>query len=451
MGHSYRRLGVHGKPRYAAIYHDARGVRRSAGTFATRREADRAWATAEADAVLGRGRDPRRGRITLTAYVTGVWLPNHQLEHTTRQRYTYQIDKYLIPEFGTMRMSDIAPAQVREWITRLKDQGVSASTIADVKTVLSAIFTTALNDQITAIHPCRGVKTPTVARKPRTIVTPEQFDLIHSALPEQRWQVLVELDVESGLRWGELTELRVRDFNATTRMLTVARAVVEINARFRDPDDPRFAVKDYPKDKEYRRVKLSPEIAAAVSEHIRANALGRDDLLFAIPTSEPASDATPIDDTPPPNPDELGRTAPNAGGRTHQHGTLTGYSLGGCRCDHCRSAYARYRAQRRAAGKDDPRLGRTVNTDGHIPRRWFAQHIWQPALTAAGLDFHVRVHDLRHAHASWLLAGGADIQVVKERLGHGSLRTTEKYLHTLPNADDTALHALRRIRTRTTQ
>jgi hypothetical protein len=38
--------------------------------------------------------------------------------------------------------------------------------------------------------------------------------------------------------------------------------------------------------------------------------------------------------------------------------------------------------------------------------------------------------DLRHAHASWLLAGGADLQVVKQRLGHGSLRTTEKYLNT---------------------
>jgi hypothetical protein len=42
--------------------------------------------------------------------------------------------------------------------------------------------------------------------------------------------MLVELDVESGLRWGEPTELRVRDFNSATRMLTVARAVVEINA-----------------------------------------------------------------------------------------------------------------------------------------------------------------------------------------------------------------------------
>jgi site-specific recombinase XerD len=452
MGHSYRREGVTGKPRYAAMYHDARGLRRSAGTFATKREADRAWAAAEADALLGHGRDPRRGRITFNAYVTGSWLPNHQLEHTTRQRYSYQIGKYLVPEFGAMRMSDIAPVHVREWVTRLKDQEVSASTIADLKTVLSAIFTTALNDQIAAIHPCRGVKTPTVARKPRTIVNPEQFDLIHSALPETRWRMLIELDVESGLRWGELTELRVRDFNPASRMLTVARAVVEINARFRDPDAPRFVVKDYPKDKEYRRVKLSPDIAAVLREHIQTNHLGRDDLLFAMPEPEPEPNLATADDAPPPDSAQLGRTDPNSDGRTYQHGTVTAYNLGACRCQHCRDACARYRAERRADGKDDPRnggLGRKINTDGHIPRRWFAQHIWKPAVTSAGLDFNVRVHDLRHAHASWLLAGGADIQAVKERLGHGSLRTTEKYLHTLPDADETALDALRRTRTRT--
>lgn len=64
------------------------------------------------------------------------------------------------------------------------------------------------------------------------------------------------------------------------------------------------------------------------------------------------------------------------------------------------------------------------------------------------MTFHVRGHDLRHAHASWLLAGGADLQVVKERLGHSSISTTEKYLHTLPDTDDTALDAFAKIRNR---
>ena len=74
--------------------------------------------------------------------------------------------------------------------------------------------------------------------------------------------------------------------------------------------------------------------------------------------------------------------------------------------------------------------------------------MWLPALKAAGLEIPVRVHDLRHAHASWLLAGGADPQVVKQRLGHGSLRTTERYLHTPSEADETALEALSKIRNR---
>ncbi len=77
-----------------------------------------------------------------------------------------------------------------------------------------------------------------------------------------------------------------------------------------------------------------------------------------------------------------------------------------------------------------------------VSRAWFRRHIWQPALAQAGLPFHVRVHDLRHAHASWLLSGGADLQAVKDRMGHARLTTTEQYLHTLPHADAATITAL---------
>jgi hypothetical protein len=124
------------------------------------------------------------------------------------------------------------------------------------------------------------------------------------------------------------------------------------------------------------------------------------------------------------------------------HATLSAYTAGRCRCTLCRRAFADYRAARRADGKDEPREPRQQQTDGHLPRDWFNRKVWQPAVRAAGLELPVRMHDLRHAHASWLLAGGADLQVVKERLGHASIATTERYLHTLPDADDTALDAL---------
>jgi site-specific recombinase XerD len=60
----------------------------------------------------------------------------------------------------------------------------------------------------------------------------------------------------------------------------------------------------------------------------------------------------------------------------------------------------------------------------------------------------MRMHDLRHAHASWLLAGGADLKTVMDRLGHSQIQTTQKYLHTLPEADEQALAALTRIESR---
>lgn len=138
-------------------------------------------------------------------------------------------------------------------------------------------------------------------------------------------------------------------------------------------------------------------------------------------------------------------TEPNETGRQYRHGTLTAYNAARCRCEHCRGAYADYRARRRSGGKDDPRKPRVRGTDGHIPADWFRHQVWEPARKAAGLA-KVRIHDLRHAHASWLLAGGADVQVVKERLGRAGISTTEKYLHSLPTADETALAALTRIR-----
>jgi len=96
---------------------------------------------------------------------------------------------------------------------------------------------------------------------------------------------------------------------------------------------------------------------------------------------------------------------------------------------------------------DSPRGSRERDTDGHIPRDWFRRNIWTPACEAAGIHPPVRIHDLRHANASWLLAGGADLQVVKERLGHRSIATSEKYLNPARGGRD-ALAAMDRVRKR---
>lgn len=441
VGFVKKRVGVNGKPRYTAVYLDARGSERSAGTFPTKEAANAAWKAAEVKLSEGRIGDPARGRQTFESYVTREWLPNHVIEVTTREGYTGQIRKHIMPWFGPMKMNEILPWNVREWIAALQRQGVTPANIRALRSILSGIFTTALNDQVTFLHPCKGVKIPTVPKKPLTIISPEQFDTLYAALPDADTRMLIETSIDSGMRWGELTELRVKDLDLGSGIVTVSRAVAYVSAKYH-PEGKHFLVKEYPKDREFRRFKLSPDVVARLANHIKTHALGHDDLLFTYePKHKPR--LTVVED-----PEDLGLTEPNEAGRTYRHGTMSAYNAAKCRCDHCRAACARYRAERRAQGKDNPRPPRVVDTDGHISRNWFYYQIWRPALKKAKIDIKVRIQDLRHAHASWLLAGGADLQVVKERLGHGSIRTTENHLHTLPDADTTALDALARVRQR---
>ncbi|MHB8736951.1 MAG: tyrosine-type recombinase/integrase [Terriglobales bacterium] len=450
MGFVRERPGTNGGVRYQALYDDVKGHRRSAGTFVTEAEAVRAWQRAEDRQADGRSSDTRRTRQRFRRYVEDVWLPHHEMEARTRETYTYYLNKHILPVFGSMRINEIQPADVREWVSDLKAAGASPTVIRQCHTILSAVFTTAFNDQMTRLHPCRGVKTPPVAKKLRTIITPDQFDQLYTALPSDTARLMAEVLIESGLRWAELIELRPIDLNTRMRMLTVSRVAVELVAKFH-PTGGRFLIKDYPKDREHRRIKLALHIADQLQAHITEHELAPDDLLFTPTLVLPRAEPSPLQLVS--EPVDLGLTEPNAAGRQYRHGTLTGYNPGGCKCEHCRGAYATYRAERRAAGKDQhaaPRTtrSRTLTTDGHIPRSWFREHVWKPALDAAGIGVRVRTHDLRHAHASWLLAGGADLQTVKERLGHGSIVTTEKYLHTLAETDDIAVTALAAIRQR---
>ena len=142
--------------------------------------------------------------------------------------------------------------------------------------------------------------------------------------------------------------------------------IVEVSKRSSRTGE-RMLLKPYPKDNERRTFGVRPGWLADVAEHIPANGIGRDDLLFSTEAGTPIS----------------------------------------------------------------------CNT--------FRSRVWLPGVQASGVDVAVRVHDLRHAHASWLLAGGGDLKGVMDRVGHAQIQTTQKYLHSLPETDQKNLHALTRI------
>jgi site-specific recombinase XerD len=71
-----------------------------------------------------------------------------------------------------------------------------------------------------------------------------------------------------------------------------------------------------------------------------------------------------------------------------------------------------------------------IDQTSHLPRNIW-RNIWNKAIDKSAIGWLPRTHDLRHANATQLLKNGIDVHEVKERLGHQSIKTTERYLHRL--------------------
>ena len=88
-----------------------------------------------------------------------------------------------------------------------------------------------------------------------------------------------------------------------------------------------------------------------------------------------------------------------------------------------------------ADGRDEGRL-MLSNTGRPLERVAVWQIVRRNAIRAGMKDVHP--HMLRHSFATHLLAGGADLRVVQELLGHADIATTQVYTH----VDHTRLRAV---------
>ncbi len=352
--------------RYIAVYRDPAGRKRSAGTFSSRRAAERAAHQVDEKALDRSWVDPHHGKITFRRYVEEQWWPSRHLEVSTRAAYRSYLDGHFLPYFGDMPLSAVLPTTVQGWVTAATAGGLSPRSVRKYHALLHSIFRRAVKDRLLPVDPAADTELPKVVPGSLRVLTPEEFDLLLAQMPV-KYQLLMLTAIETGLRWGELIALRPASIDVYTRSLHVRQVYIEVS-RKHSPTGQRMILKEYPKDDRPRTLRISTTLLAALAAHITAGGLRPPDLLWS------------------------------------------------------------------------------TEADTPISRNTFRTRIWLPAQKNARLGFHVRWHDLRHAHASWLLAGGADLKTVMDRMGHSQITTTQRYLHTLPDADDQAIAAFDRTR-----
>lgn len=73
---------------------------------------------------------------------------------------------------------------------------------------------------------------------------------------------------------------------------------------------------------------------------------------------------------------------------------------------------------------------------GPLRRANFRARVWFPGLRDAGIEDHMRFHDLRHTNATLAAASGAPLRAVMHRLGHASSAAALRYQHRLEGQDE---------------
>ena len=125
-----------GETRFVACYRDPEGRQRSAGTYSSRRAAERAAHREEAKVRDGAWHDHSRGQVTFAEYVETVWLPSKHVETSTLAAYRSYLDKHFIPTFGRRPMGKILPSEIQRWVTTATTDGLSAESVSKYNTML---------------------------------------------------------------------------------------------------------------------------------------------------------------------------------------------------------------------------------------------------------------------------------------------------------------------------
>ncbi|GAA4727051.1 hypothetical protein GCM10023216_17350 [Isoptericola chiayiensis] len=426
MAYTEKRASAAGTTSYVGRFR-VDGRLRSTRAFRARRDALAEARRAEEAGKRGEWIDPRAGDLTVAA-----WFDAWQSARADRAPRTLESERerfrsLVAPTFGGTPLRRVAHDDVTRWAVEMRPPGgtgaASPARRRDAVRLLVALLDAAVDARRLTTNPARtpSGRVPSMPRAPKTkphrYLSHEQLRRVTDAISSSQSATLVLLAGLTGLRWGEVSALRVGDVDLLRRRITVARAYTRL-------DDGRLLLGDT-KTHARREVPLprvlEPGLTALLTGNDAAALLftGRDggplrresfDRYAFRPAVLAAGTAvaTLQDLLGVPVTGVLDTTTLSAVHRTQaEHGLDPTGVVDAATWD----VLVSVDRTRREAMTRGQKTART--------RRLAA--VARVTLRAGAEDFAtLTLHDLRHTAASLAIAGGATVKAVQRMLGHES-------------------------------
>lgn len=258
-----------------------------------------AWAQeTERDRTLGLSINPRAGKLTVGQWAK-EWLDSRAVEERTRAQYRSAWATHLEDTWRSVPLGAVTPLAVERWVGRAQAGGTGTRMVQFSLMVLSAMLASAAEERLIPTNPAKGVRPPRNDRRPpRFLDRATEAPKLLGKLTGQD-QLLVDLLLHTGLRWGEAAGLRRRNLDFMRGQIHVA-GVRTVDGRW----------KELPKTKKSRRtVPMPSRLRTPLGDLVAEKA--PDDPVFTAPSGgglhystwrtrvwQPAVEAAGLDVTP---------------------------------------------------------------------------------------------------------------------------------------------------------
>ena len=257
---------------YRARYRDPLGRQRSR-SFTRKADAQRFLVEMEADKGRGSWIDPRGADIPLAVWAEEFMRLGRRLSPTTQQTYRRDLEKYVLPRFGTYRIGRLPADEIENWLNDEIDAGIAPSSVHRHYRTLRRLLQVAVEKQKIAANPCERVSPPRVPKREMVFLSWDQAIYLAEA-HSPRYRPMIYLAVDSGMRWSELIGLRRSRVDVRNGKVRVTEQLVRL-------DTGEWIYKEPKTPSSIRSITISRFTAALLADQLEKTAApGLDALVF---------------------------------------------------------------------------------------------------------------------------------------------------------------------------